>query len=397
MFSTVIQLYIVAQFFKVLGFVLHTVPMGIWFAGLPLAILCLLQNGKNPNRFARRIFTQLPIMLAIGINFGIVPLLFTQTIFYKPFYTATILMAWSWFAVVPILIVGYYAVYLAAFSVKTTDPLKQNAKKNNNKENKRNKNSTRKNYRTIIFGVIASLCLIAIGTLMVNGQTLMVRNDLWSSIMERTGVYGATTGLANNMSDPSVWIRLSTVFAIGMITTAVWSIVDSHFLLRKSADANEEIEDADYRGWTLSFAFIVTIIGAAMLAGISCLTACFNIAGFVSTKIAELPVAEMSVLITSAVSLSVVGVLMLAMKLCAGLRGKILVAVVAIAHVVVLSGFGIIRQLGQNARLQQYVESAQSLSLAWEAFIPFLIIFVIGAVVIGWMLRQLIVAKTETF
>ncbi|MDR1052861.1 MAG: hypothetical protein LBL39_01690 [Planctomycetaceae bacterium] len=370
--------------------------MGIWFAGLPLAILCLLQNGKNSNRFARRIFTQLPIMLAIGINFGIVPLLFTQTIFYKPFYTATILMAWCWFAVVPILIVGYYAVYLASFSVKATDPLKQNAKKNN-KENKRNKNSTQKNYRTIIFGVIASLCLIAIGTVMVNGQTLMVRSDLWSSIMERTGVYGATTGLASNMSDPSVWIRLSTVFAIGLITTAVWSIVDSHFLLRKSADADEEIEDAEYRVWTFSFAFVVTVIGAVMLAGISCLTACFNIAGFVSARISELSVAEVSILIAAVVSLLVVGVLILAMKLCVGLRSKILVVLAAIAHVVVLSSFGIIRQLGQNTRLQQYVDSAQSLSLAWEAFIPFLIIFVIGAVVIGWMLRQLIVARTETF
>ncbi|MDR1479947.1 MAG: hypothetical protein LBJ00_13515 [Planctomycetaceae bacterium] len=394
MLFSIAQMYVVAQFFKVLGFVLHAVPMGIWFAGLPLAVLCIFLNGKNSNRFARRIFTQLPIMLAIGINFGIVPLLFTQTIFYKPFYTATILMAWHWFAVIPILIVGYYAVYLAAFSVATPNSQKQNAKKNN-KENKRNKNSTPINNRTIIFGIIASLCLIAIGTLIVNGQTLMVRSDLWLPIMERTGVYGATTGLANNMSDPSVWVRLSTVFAIGLVTTAVWSIVDSYFLLRKSDEAEDQANDAEYKNWTLSFAFIVTIIGAFVLAGVGCLTACFKITGFVSTGISEMSATEMSIFIASAVSLVIVGVLIGVMKLCVGLRGKILVVLVAIAQTAVLAGFATIRQIGQNTRLQQYVESAQSLSLAWEAFIPFLIIFVIGVVVIGWMLRQLIVSRVD--
>jgi hypothetical protein len=385
------MLYLAAQFFKILGFVLHTIPMGIWFAGLPLAILCLLCNCKNSNRFARRIFVQLPIMLAIGINFGIVPLLFTQTIFYKPFYTATILMAWHWFAVIPILIVGYYSVYLAAFSASATKPLQQNSKKNN-KENKRNKNSTPNNYRTIFFGVIASLCLVAIGMLIVNGQTLMVRSDLWSSIMEKTGIYGATTGVANNMNDPSVWIRLTTVFAISLITTAVWSIIDTYFLLRKSDDNDVKL-DEEYKHWVFSFAFVVTLVGLVLLAVIGGISAGFQINGFVSAGIYELSLTEMSVFIVSAVAFIIVGVLILAMKLCVELRGKILAALIALAQITALASFGILRQLGQNARLQQYVESAKSMEIAWEAFIPFLIIFVIGAIVIGWMLRQLIVSQ----
>jgi hypothetical protein len=389
------MLYLVAEFFKVLGFVLHTVPMGIWFAGLPLAILCLFWNRQNSNRFASRIFVQLPIMLAIGINFGIVPLLFTQTLFYKPFYTATILMAWHWFAVIPILIVGYYSVYLASFSVVATDPLRQKAKKNT-KENKRNKNSALRNNRAILFGVIASFCLIAIGVLIVNGQTLMVRGDLWSPIMERTGIYGATTGLANNMSDPSVWIRLSTVFAISLITVAVWCIFDAYFLLRSSVEVDVKTGvggDVGYGNWVFSFSFIVTIIGLFLLAVIGCVSSGFKIDGFVSGGISELSIAEMSFFIVSVVSFVIVGMLILAMKLCVELRCKIIAVLVVLAQLVGLAGFGIMRQLGQNARLQQYVESAKSLPIAWEAFIPFLVIFVIGAIVIGWMLRQLIVSK----
>ncbi|MDR2171648.1 MAG: hypothetical protein LBP59_16010 [Planctomycetaceae bacterium] len=392
------MLYVVSQFFKVLGFVLHTIPMGIWFAGLPLAILCLIWNGRNSSRFARRIFCQLPIMLAIGINFGIVPLLFTQTLFYKPFYTATILMAWHWFAVIPILIVGYYSVYLAAFSV-AAKPSIQNAKKTN----KRNKNSSASNTFTIIFGVIASACLIAIGIMIVNGQTLMVRQDLWATIMERTGFYGATTGLANNMSDPSVWIRLSTVFAISMITAAVWCIFDSHFLLQKINGANNanntnNIDEANnidvaYRRWTLLFAGVVTAIALFGLALIGCVAAVFKITGFVAAKISDLPVTELSFLIALIVLLAIVFILTLAMCLCVGLRGKILVALVVFSHVAALGCFGILRQLGQNMQLHKYVESAQYLSIQWEAFIPFLIIFVIGAIVVGWMLRQIVVSR----
>ncbi|MDR2643071.1 MAG: hypothetical protein LBC74_09780 [Planctomycetaceae bacterium] len=387
------MLYIVAQIFKVLGFVLHSIPMGIWFAGLPLAILCLLLNGKNSNRFARRIFAQLPIMLAIGINFGIVPLLFTQTLFYKPFYTATILMAWHWFAVIPILIIGYYSVYLAAFSISASKPQLPNTTQNNN-ENKRNENSAPQNCRTIIFGIIASLCLIAIGTMIVNGQTLMVRGELWLPIMERTGIYGATTGLANNMNDPSVWIRLATVFAISLVTTAVWSLIDSCFLLQKrvGGDVNTN-DDVEYRNWVISFAFIVTIIASVMLAVIGCVTAGCKITGFVSAGILELSTTEMVFFVISAIALVIIGALIGTMKLSIGCRGKIFVVLVALAQVVMLASFGIIRQLGQNARLSQYVDSAKSLPIAWEAFIPFLIIFVIGAIVVGWMLRQLIVSR----
>ena len=102
------------QFFKVVGFTLHMIPMGIWFAGLPVVILCALRNGEHSRFYARRMTKQLPVMMALGINFGIVPLLFLQTTYYKAFYTATILTAWFWIAVIPILIIGYYSLYIAA-------------------------------------------------------------------------------------------------------------------------------------------------------------------------------------------------------------------------------------------------------------------------------------------
>ncbi len=60
---------------------------------------------------------QMPVIIAVGINFGIVPLLFVQVGFAKVFYPATILMAWFWLAVIVLLMPAYYGVYLYAYGL----------------------------------------------------------------------------------------------------------------------------------------------------------------------------------------------------------------------------------------------------------------------------------------
>jgi hypothetical protein len=96
---------------KVFGFFLHLVFMNLWLAGLPTALFLL----RSKPAIAERLFHALPFFFAFGINAGIVPLLFLQTIYPQFFYPATILQAWFWFSVIPLLLIAYYAVYLASF------------------------------------------------------------------------------------------------------------------------------------------------------------------------------------------------------------------------------------------------------------------------------------------
>ena len=96
---------------KVFGFFLHLIFMNLWVAGLPTALYLL----RSKPAVAERLFQALPFFMAFGINAGIVPLLFLQTIYPQFFYPATILQAWFWFFVIPLLLVAYYAVYLASF------------------------------------------------------------------------------------------------------------------------------------------------------------------------------------------------------------------------------------------------------------------------------------------
>ncbi len=354
------------QLFKVIGFVLHMIPMGLWFAGLPVAIGCALWNCRHSRRFARRMFGQFPIIMALGINFGIVPLLFLQTTYYKSFFTATVLMAWHWLAVIPILIVGYYALYLAAFSRQQT--------------------GERRPTRMIVFGVIASVCLVAIGILMTNGLTLMVRSDLWPGIMERTNHFGATTGLANNMSDPAVWLRLATMFALGLMTTGVWTAFDSHFLLKtiKPVEPGTDVsapmgELNEYRRWTLKLAVVLSYIAIIPLFVAAVKGWCPMYPNMLLVPILALPLP-----------------IYFHAALIPNSKQRMLVILATITQVLTLACFGIIRQIGQNAGVADYVDVSKiPTAVQWTPLIAFLVCFVLGLGVIGWMLRQCMLMPPE--
>jgi len=62
---------------------------------------------------ADQVRDRLPFMLGAGITAGVAPLLFLQLLHQKRFYTANLLLGPRWMAVVPALIVGFYALYLA--------------------------------------------------------------------------------------------------------------------------------------------------------------------------------------------------------------------------------------------------------------------------------------------
>lgn len=54
----------------------------------------------------------LPAMLSGAITAGVAPLLLVQILYQKEFYTANLLLFHRWMAILPVLIVGFYALYL---------------------------------------------------------------------------------------------------------------------------------------------------------------------------------------------------------------------------------------------------------------------------------------------
>jgi hypothetical protein len=97
-----------------LSFALHAVFVSYVAAGTGYALVAAVRRSADP--IAERTRDWLPFMLGAGITAGVGPLLFVQLLYQRRFYTANLLMGPRWGAVVPALIVGFYALYLAKAS-----------------------------------------------------------------------------------------------------------------------------------------------------------------------------------------------------------------------------------------------------------------------------------------
>ncbi|HEY5927615.1 MAG TPA: hypothetical protein VIV11_38285 [Kofleriaceae bacterium] len=95
---------------------LHAVFIGYVVAGTAYSLVQSLRRADDP--LAATVRDRLPFMLGAGITAGVAPLLFIQLMHQQRYYTANLLLGPRWMAVVPALIVGFYALYLAKQSMR---------------------------------------------------------------------------------------------------------------------------------------------------------------------------------------------------------------------------------------------------------------------------------------
>jgi hypothetical protein len=170
------------QILLTLTFVVHLVLMNIALGGSVLnAASRLLKRAEAPAAGG------IPTMIALAVNMGVPPLLFVQVLFGQFFYTSSVLMASYWLAVVPILIVAYYAAYIMQ---RKGRPAAGTA-----------------------WSVVSALLLLAIALIYVNNMSLMLRYDRWP------GYFADKRGLMLNLSDPTFFPRFLH-FAIGALAVA---------------------------------------------------------------------------------------------------------------------------------------------------------------------------------
>ena len=209
------------SFFKTLGFVLHSIPMHLWLAGIPMALFFFLFGGPNAKTCSRRFFFQLPFFMAFGINLGIVPLLFVQVGYAWAFYPATILTAWHWFSVIPLTLLAYAFVYLTVSLIKKGE-----------------------RWRPLLTGTIASLTLAAAGLILTSNWTLMADTASWREIWENSSVASAVTGLGTAWNK-TVFIRFFQTVALSLLTLSCWVLFDASFFYNRE-EYDAEGDDASY-------------------------------------------------------------------------------------------------------------------------------------------------------
>ncbi len=156
----------------ILTFVLHLILMNLMLGGGLLAFFRLLRGGNSP-----REAHSLPTLIALTINLGVPPLLFLQVLYGHLFYTSSVLMAVWWISVIPVLIAAYYAAY--GF-VRQLD--------------------RGSGWLKLWLGA-SSLFLLAIGFMLTNNMTLMLRPERWTPHLTDAG------GGLLNLTEPTLFPR----------------------------------------------------------------------------------------------------------------------------------------------------------------------------------------------
>jgi hypothetical protein len=108
---------------RLAAFLLHIIAMNILLGGSLIAAVACGRGSALPGHAVRSLTNALPTVMALTVNLGVPPLLFIQVVYGQFFYTSSILMAWIWLAVIGILIIAYYCLYLHDWRVGHAGPV----------------------------------------------------------------------------------------------------------------------------------------------------------------------------------------------------------------------------------------------------------------------------------
>jgi hypothetical protein len=166
-------------FFSILTFTLHLVPMSLVLGGSLIGAVSRWKARSGDPRHAALaglIGKLMPVLIAAAVTLGVAALLFLQVLYGRVFFSSAIVMGWLWFAVVPLLIAGYYAAYGVAFARGRGDRLG--------------------------LAVVVAVIAAGIGFLYTNNMTLMLRPDAMHAFHQ-----ASARGLQLNAGDPLVLPR----------------------------------------------------------------------------------------------------------------------------------------------------------------------------------------------
>lgn len=210
------------QILLLVTFLLHIILMNFILGG---SLLTLWDSFKNKTP---REGKSIPTLIALTINLGVPPLLFIQVLYGNYFYSSSVLMAWPWLLLIPILIITYYGAYVYIFK-KEKNPLLAK-----------------------ISLLISSVFMLFIAFMLVNNNTLLLTPERWSIYAE------SKTGWFLNITEPTLLPRYLH-FLIGSIAIAgLGKALYYHF--SKSLDENEKVTQINRGLKIFSIATMIQVV-----------------------------------------------------------------------------------------------------------------------------------------
>ena len=189
-------------FLLLLTFALHLLPMSAVLGGSIIGAFARWQGRRgraHHAELARLIGKVLPVMIAATVTLGVAALLFLQVLYGRVFFSSSVIMAWFWLAVVPLLIVAYYAAYGMAFD--------------------KSGGTGRPALSWLVVAIFLTIAFIY-----TNNMSLMLRPDAQHALYAE-----ASHGLQWNSADPTVLPRylhmLAGAIAVGGLCVASIGLV----------------------------------------------------------------------------------------------------------------------------------------------------------------------------
>jgi hypothetical protein len=184
--------------FKVLHIVtlaLHFVAMQILVGSLLIAVLLNLLGGSQAARTAATaISRRLTIVMTYVINLGVPPLLFAQVLYGRAIYTSSVMIGARWIAVVPALMLAYWLLYRFAAGVEAGK-------------------------KVWWIGLSAWIVIGAIAHVYSTNMTLMLRPEVWPSMYSASSL-----GTHLPTGDPTTIPRFVFMLVSGFVAAGLWMV-----------------------------------------------------------------------------------------------------------------------------------------------------------------------------
>ncbi len=179
-----------------LTFFLHILAMNVM---LGTVIIAFVQGFGPKDKYLplnQEIAKKIPYTIALAVNLGVAPLLFAQVIFGHFLYVSSLLMAVFWLSIVALLIIAYYSAYIFCY-----------------------RHATMQAGRIFTTGLTMA-SLLAIGFFLSNNMTMMLHPQSW------TRYFAHPNGFLLNFGDPTLIPRylhmVVSAIAVGGLAIALW-------------------------------------------------------------------------------------------------------------------------------------------------------------------------------
>jgi hypothetical protein len=174
---------------------LHFVAVEMLLGGLLLAVLFSLFRGSRQSVVtAQAIARRLTTVMTFVINFGVPPLLFAQVLYGRALYTSSVLIGLYWIAIIPILTFAYWLLYRFTARLEAGKA-------------------------AWYVGLSALVLAGFVARLLSSNMTLMLRPEAWKPMYAASaaGIYLPT-------GDPTLTPRWLMMLAGGLFLGSLWLI-----------------------------------------------------------------------------------------------------------------------------------------------------------------------------